>query len=694
MAIPRPPGPLNQLPAQLPAVWDYLDGLTGAGVALIDATLAPYNVLNDGTAQSTTALQDAIDDARDSAGTYVGVYLPPGRYKFNSGSLVIYQGLCLIGAWRGTFGHTWVFDGAGQPSALDGKGTTIEVDVGSGVSTGAFITAHANTLIKGITFYYPSQSRTAVTPTTYPPTIFLGESSSQTHFDQTVENCEFLGHWLAIKVRYGGRFMIRNVRGYGVNGIDVDKSYDTSWIENVKWNAYFYSSFSSTPPADNFYRYVNQNGVGIKTGRVDNLIILNPYILGYRHAIESVETSAEGALPGGKSWMSVIGGGAESCVAGAFLANSQAGGLGILFNGFRVSATHNVLSSIDGYGIVTGAAYDGTLTINSCDFGGMGSGPNSQQFNLLFLGGGQVQVGGCNFYNASSNNIVAASPVGNAMNLSLLGNKFNTSTLDSVNISGYAKVASSGNTFVQKNRANAIVTAGLGGFVPTSNGDRFLDLAGSFGPVGGFGSFVFETGEIFHPKNVEFGNTINVQGAVEVQGIANGANQGWGTLAVNARFDRVAGVWNRANTGTDAWLLIAESNSTDTGPLLIRRAASGSNPITWTTFLTISPGGVVTYDSGTATAIAGAATLSKPSGTITSESLTTAAGADYGFMLTNTLISATSKVFVTVDTGSNTTEGISVQRVTPGSGSVGIIVRNTHASAAWNGTIKISFVVF
>lgn len=694
MAIPRPLGPLNQLLAQLPDVWDYLDSAVVSN-QLIDATLAPYNVLNDGTAQSTAALQDAIDDARDSAGVYIGVYLPPGNYKFNSGSLTLYEGLNLVGSWRATFAHTWIFDGSGQPDATDGKGTTIQVDVGSGVSTGAFITVHANASVKGITFYYPSQSRTAATPTTYPPTIFLGESSSQTHFDQCVESCQFLGHWLAIKCRYGGRYMIRNVRGYGVHGIDIDKSYDTSYFENVKWNAYFYSSFASTPPADNFYKYVNQNGTGIKAGRVDNLTILNPYILGVRHAIETVTTSAEGSLPGGSAWMTVIGGGAESCIAGAVLANSQAGGLGIAFNNYRVSATHNSTGAADGYGIVTSSTFDGTLNITNCDFGGQGSGPNSQEFNILLAGGGQVSVSGCRFYNASTNNIRVDCPSGNVGNVTLASNTFNTSTSNAVNITGHAKVNSAGNTFVQKNRADAIVTSGAGGFVPTSNGDRFLDLAGNFGPVGVNGTQVFSTGEVSHPKNVEFANAgVNTQGGVQIQGIGNGANQGWGTVAINATFDRVGSAWNRTNTGTDAWLIIAESNNTNTGPLLVRRAASGSNPITWTDYLIIGPSGGIRFDRGTATATAGAATLNKVSGKITSESLTTAAGADYTLTLTNSLIAADSLVFVSVENGSNTTEGLSVQRVTPGSSSAVILVRNTHASAAWNGTIKLSFVVF
>lgn len=102
---------------------------------------------------------------------------------------------------------------------------------------------------------------------------------------------------------------------------------------------------------------------------------------------------------------------------------------------------------------------------------------------------------------------------------------------------------------------------------------------------------------------------------------------------------------------------------------------------------------VLVGDTGTATATAGAATLNTQRGTITSESLTTAAGADYTLTLTNSKVTTTSKVLPTVDNGSNTTEGLSVQRVTPAAGSVVILVRNTHAANALNGTIKIGFLV-
>ncbi len=104
----------------------------------------------------------------------------------------------------------------------------------------------------------------------------------------------------------------------------------------------------------------------------------------------------------------------------------------------------------------------------------------------------------------------------------------------------------------------------------------------------------------------------------------------------------------------------------------------------------------VHVDTGTktASATAGAATLNKMAGVITSEALTTAAGADYVLTLTNSDIAAADQVLASVQYGTTTTGTPAVATVATAAGSAVITVQNIHASAALNGTIKISFVVF
>ncbi len=96
---------------------------------------------------------------------------------------------------------------------------------------------------------------------------------------------------------------------------------------------------------------------------------------------------------------------------------------------------------------------------------------------------------------------------------------------------------------------------------------------------------------------------------------------------------------------------------------------------------------------GTASATAGAATLSQFSGVITSESITTAAGAEYTLTLTNTKITTGSMVFASVALGTSSQGTPTVTTVKPQSGSVVIKVKNDHASLALNGTIIVSFFV-
>lgn len=94
----------------------------------------------------------------------------------------------------------------------------------------------------------------------------------------------------------------------------------------------------------------------------------------------------------------------------------------------------------------------------------------------------------------------------------------------------------------------------------------------------------------------------------------------------------------------------------------------------------------------TASATAGAATLNKNSGVIASEALTTAAGASYALTLANSTILATDQVLASVQYGSSTTGTPCVTTVSVSAGQVVITIQNVHATAALNGTIKITFV--
>ncbi len=124
---------------------------------------------------------------------------------------------------------------------------------------------------------------------------------------------------------------------------------------------------------------------------------------------------------------------------------------------------------------------------------------------------------------------------------------------------------------------------------------------------------------------------------------------------------------------------------------------SGTDP----SVTTLTTSGLATVasaklDTGTktASATAGAATLAKSAGKVTTESLTTAAGADYTLTITATgKVAAADQVFVSIANGTNT-QGVPILRtVTPGANTITIVIRNDHASQALNGTLVVSYMV-
>lgn len=95
---------------------------------------------------------------------------------------------------------------------------------------------------------------------------------------------------------------------------------------------------------------------------------------------------------------------------------------------------------------------------------------------------------------------------------------------------------------------------------------------------------------------------------------------------------------------------------------------------------------------GTATSTAAAATINAQAGVITTEALTTAAGATYLMTLTNSYINSGSIVNVSVGRGTATGAGLTPLAVTPGTGTCAILLKNPDGSAV-NGTMKIAFSV-
>ncbi len=99
----------------------------------------------------------------------------------------------------------------------------------------------------------------------------------------------------------------------------------------------------------------------------------------------------------------------------------------------------------------------------------------------------------------------------------------------------------------------------------------------------------------------------------------------------------------------------------------------------------------LTVDSGTQVG-SNTPTINAPSGTITVGSVATAGLASRTVTLTNSFITADSKVFVSLGDYGGTGTPI-VQKVTPAEGQVAIVIYNAHATVALSAAFDLDFFV-
>jgi hypothetical protein len=92
------------------------------------------------------------------------------------------------------------------------------------------------------------------------------------------------------------------------------------------------------------------------------------------------------------------------------------------------------------------------------------------------------------------------------------------------------------------------------------------------------------------------------------------------------------------------------------------------------------------------TEAANAVTASGTSGVITTSGLTTAGGASYAITWTNTFITTSSIIQLTIMGGTNTTQNVTLT-ATAGSGTSTLTIYNNTAATALNGTILIGYIV-
>lgn len=267
-------GPSTDLP---PRVMETSLPSEDVPVAIIDVTEAPYNAMNDGSADATSAFNDAISRAVVAGGGVV--FVPSGSYRLE-GNLNIPERVILRGEWVNPENNKEV------------QGTILMPYAGKGIEDGApFIKVNRGAGIKNLSIWYPEQSAESVSP--YPWTIHCHPDGPQGSGNNTsVINVTLVNAYNGIKIGPNSNELhyIRNVYGTPLNqGIWLSQTTDIGRLMNVHFGPAYWSGSGLTgaPSEQRILTWMQNNTTtGIVMGRSDWEYIYDVSLVGFHTGVK------------------------------------------------------------------------------------------------------------------------------------------------------------------------------------------------------------------------------------------------------------------------------------------------------------------------------------------------------------------------------------------------------------------------
>ncbi|MCL6627968.1 MAG: hypothetical protein K6U00_00025 [Armatimonadetes bacterium] len=341
-----------------------------------------FGAKGDGVTDDTAAFQRALEAMAEKGGT---VFVPIGNYLIKS-HLNIPANVTLEGVWKiPTAGTAY-------------KGSTLLAVEGEGSEQGTpFITLNANSVLKGITVFYPNQKPDNIKP--YPWCI-----ASSGGDNASIVDCLLVNPYQGVDfgTRHSGRHYIRNLYGQPLRrGIYVDKCFDIGRIENVH-----FWPFWTWDEKSGIREWLTKHGEAFIFARTDWEYVFNTFCFGYGIGYRFIK-SQDGAMNG-----NLLGIGADACDIAVLVEATQAFGL-LITNGEFVSLFGNRLIEV-----VTTPSFDGLVSFQNCSFWGPANqiarldGSGTVSFNnchfiqwdtkrqglpAIEVHGGNLMVNGCNF---------------------------------------------------------------------------------------------------------------------------------------------------------------------------------------------------------------------------------------------------------------------------------------------------------
>lgn len=327
-----------------------------------------YNVLDygakgDAVADDTKAFQNAIDEAgkNELGGT---VFVPKGNYLIK-GHIELLTNVTLQGIWEIPTARTQM------------KGSTLLAVEGEGSSSGTpFINLNHNSTVKGITIFYPNQTKTNP-PKQYPWTIASGGADNCSIVDVLIVN-----PYQAVDfgTKASGRHYIRNLYAQPLyKGLYIDNCFDVGRVENV----HFWPFWGEDKP---LVEFMTANATAFIIARTDWEFMNNCFCILYKIGFHFIS----GASGPGNALLTQCG--------------SDVGPIAVLVDEVQF---HSGTSFVNGqfYGVIDIKESNmGMIKFTGCGFFGTTVAKENEVSHAVIKGNGHVSFDNCHFVSIDPKN--------------------------------------------------------------------------------------------------------------------------------------------------------------------------------------------------------------------------------------------------------------------------------------------------
>lgn len=367
-------------------------------------SVTEFGAMGDGQADNTEAFQAALDACAEAGGGVVTV--PAGKYLFR-GHLDIPAAVTLEGTWRAPATVNAYHD----PDDPEGKpllkGSVLLATEGAGQEDGPpFISLRFNSTLKGVTVFYPEQTKTNP-PVAYPWTVRCVGADNCAVVDVLMVNpyqaVDFGTH-------ASGRHYIRNLYAEALRrGLFVDLCLDVGRLENIHFWPFWTAADGDSPVRE----FTRERGEAFILGRSDWEYVSNCFAIGYQTGFRFIASKGPAPFTGGGNYL-LTQSGADMCPVAVLVEETQ-GHSGVSFSNSQIfgdiivePTNHGMIrftgcgifGSIDGERGVAAAkiAGRGRVSFSNCHFYAIH--PEAKADVMVHALGGRLSIVGCVFINS------------------------------------------------------------------------------------------------------------------------------------------------------------------------------------------------------------------------------------------------------------------------------------------------------